>query len=455
MNNILVVDDDLHMRMMFEAILESEGYNVTLAQSGPEALAMMKAEQPSLVLLDYMMPGMNGLDVLKEIKKSHVQTEVIIVTGHGSEKLSIEMLKSGASDYIQKPFTMDQLLSSIKRVLSVRTEYDKNQSEVRILAVDDDRLILSIIEDSLKMMGEVVTSTDPRDVLSRMRREHFDILLTDIYMPQMDGIELLKKVKVLSPSTSVIVITSSGAMDLARKALKEGASDYIMKPLDPEDLRASMHEIIAAKRREAFNRLNERIEMQEQKAAEQFEFTLEVVEALIVALEARDPYTRGHSERVTDISVGIGMEMGLPIRDIGILRHSARLHDLGKIGTEDVHLYKTGSLKEDEMTLMARHPEIGCNILKSITLMAEYIPGIRHHHERYDGMGYPDGLKGDEIPLVARIISVADAFDAMTTSRPYREAMKKEDALEELEKNKGVQFDSDVIDAFLTSIRKE
>jgi len=127
MNKLLVVDDDLHMRMMLEAVLESEGYSVVLAQSGPEALAMMKEEQPSLVLLDYMMPGMNGLDVLREIKKNHGQTDVIIVTGHGNEKLSIEMLKSGAADYIQKPFTMDKLLSSVKRVLSVRTEDDKNQ----------------------------------------------------------------------------------------------------------------------------------------------------------------------------------------------------------------------------------------------------------------------------------------------------------------------------------------
>lgn len=455
MSKLLIVDDDLHMRKMLEAILESEGYSVTLAKSGPEAMAIMKEEQPSLVLLDYMMPGMNGLDVLKEIKKSHPQTDVIIVTGHGSEKISLEMMKSGAADYIQKPFSMDQLLNSISRVLSVRTEFDKNQSEVRILAVDDDKFILSIIQDSLKMMGEVITSSDPRDVLSIVRKEHIDILLTDIYMPQMDGIELLKKVKVISPSTSVIVITSSGAMDLARKALKEGASDYIIKPLDPEDLRASMHEIIAAKRRETFNRLKERLDTQEQKAAEQFEFTLEVVEALIVALEARDPYTRGHSERVTNASVGTGMEMGLPTREIGILRHSARLHDLGKIGTEDIHLYKTGSLDDSEMALMSKHPEIGCNILKSITLMAEYIAGIRHHHERYDGMGYPDGLKGDDIPLVARIISVADAFDAMTTSRPYREALKGEEAIIELEKNKGIQFDPDVIDAFLRFLKKE
>ena len=127
MDKLLVVDDDLHMRMMLEAVLESEGYSVVLAQSGPDALAMMKEEQPSLVLLDYMMPGMNGLDVLREIKKNHAKIDVIIVTGQGNEKLSIEMLKSGASDYIQKPFTMDKLLSSVKRVLSVRTEDDKNQ----------------------------------------------------------------------------------------------------------------------------------------------------------------------------------------------------------------------------------------------------------------------------------------------------------------------------------------
>ncbi|OGR61274.1 MAG: hypothetical protein A2X34_10800, partial [Elusimicrobia bacterium GWC2_51_8] len=276
----------------------------------------------------------------------------------------------------------------------------------------------------------------------------FDIILSDVYMPQLDGIEFLKRARVLSPGTRTIMITSSWDVDVARKAMKQGASDYIRKPFEPEELRESVSDLLAEKKRESFDRLKRQFENQELRATEQFEFTLGIVEALILALEARDHYTRGHSERVTEYSLEIGMEMGLSKREIDKLRHSARLHDLGKIGTEDTHLYKAGSLNQDETAMVARHPEIGCNILKSIRLMDEYIPGIRHHHERYDGSGYPEGLKGEAIPLIARIISAADAFDAMTSSRPYREGMDRGQALEELEKNRGIQFDPVVVDSF-------
>lgn len=454
MSKILIVDDDVHMVRMLTTMLEAEGYGVISARSGQEALLKMKEHSPSLVLLDYMMPGMNGLDVLKEVKKGHGDIDVIVVTGHGSEKVAVEMMKMGASNYIQKPFGREELLRSVRHTLLSRTRYEKDGAPVRILAVDDDKAILSFIKGALKDNGEVVTSTAPLDALNLLGREHFDIILTDIFMPQMDGIEFLKRAKVLSPDTSYIVITSSGEVDIAKKAMKEGASDYVRKPFEPNELKESVGDILEKKKRKSFDRLKQQLEIQEMRAKEQFEFTLGIVEALIQALEARDPYTRGHSERVTDYSMEIALEIGLPKHDLEVIRHSARLHDLGKIGTEDTHLYKTSSLDLDEKAMVAKHPEIGCNILKSIRLMDIYIPGIRHHHERYDGAGYPDGLKGDGIPLVARIISVADAFDAMISSRPYREGMDKKDAMDELESNRGVQFDPVMVDAFKRYIVK-
>ncbi|MEK7852016.1 MAG: response regulator, partial [Deltaproteobacteria bacterium] len=444
----LIVDDDIHMIRMLTTMLEAEGYSVTSARSGQEALLKMKDDPPSLVLLDYMMPGMHGLDVLKEIKKGHGDIDVIVVTGHGSEKVAVEMMKMGASNYIQKPFSREELLRAVRHTVLSRTRYEKDTPHVRILAVDDDKAVLSFIKAALHGIGEVVTTTDPLGALTRMGTEYFDIILSDVYMPQLDGIEFLKRARVLSPGSRTIMITSSGDVDVARKAMKQGASDYIRKPFEPEELREAVSDLLAEKKRESFDRLKRQLEIQELRATEQFEFTLGIVEALILALEARDSYTRGHSERVTEYSVEIGLEMGLSKREIDILRHSARLHDLGKIGTQDTHLYKATGLSEDEKEMVARHPEIGCNILKSIRLMDEYIPGIRHHHERYDGAGYPDGLKGDAIPLMARIISVADSFDAMTSSRPYREGLERNYAMEELEMNKDIQFDPVVVDSF-------
>lgn len=454
MNKLLIVDDDIHMLKMLRIMLEAEGYSVDAARNGPDALEKMKADPPpSLVLLDYMMPGMDGLDVLREIKKRHVDAGVIVITGHGSEKVAVEMMKAGALHYIQKPFGREELLRTVRQTLATMSAYEKEAALPRILVVDDDKTILYFVTEGLEGVVEVVTTNDSTDALNRLGFG-FDVLLTDIYMPKMDGIELLKRAKVLSPGTAVVVMTSSGELDIARKALKEGASDYLKKPFTLEELRESVNEVIARRKRESFERLKKRLELQEAREAEQFESTLGIVEALIMALEARDTYTRGHSERVTEYSVGIAAEMGLSKREIEVVRHSARLHDLGKIGTQDTHLYKTTGLSEDEKEMVARHPEIGCNILKSIRLMEEYVQGIRHHHERYDGAGYPDRLKADSIPLPARIISVADAYDAMTSSRPYREGMAKEHAVDEIERNKGIQFDPSVVSAFVGYIMK-
>lgn len=452
MKKILIVDDDIHMVKMLKTMLEAEGYSASSARSGMEALAKIKEDRPSLVLLDYMMPGMHGLDVLKEIKNFHGEIDVIVVTGHGSEKVAVEMMKMGASNYLQKPFSREDLLRAVRHTILSRAQYEKDVSQIRILAVDDDKAVLSFIKGALKELGDVVVSTDPLDALTLLGKEYFDILLTDIYMPQMDGLELLKRAKAIAPSITVAVITSSVDIDIARKAMKHGASDYIRKPFEMAELRESVGDLIAEKKKKTFDRMKRRLEIQEARAAELFEFTLGIIEALILALEARDPYTRGHSERVTNYSVDIAIELGLSKQDVELVRHSARLHDLGKIGTEDTYLYKKTRLSPDEMSLVARHPEIGCNILKSIRLMDVYIPGIRHHHEKFDGKGYPNGLKGDAIPLTARIISVADAFDAMTSSRPYREGMEERSAVDEVIRNKGIQFDPEIVDAFLRVI---
>lgn len=295
MSKILVVDDDIHMVRMLTTMLEAERYSVISARSGHEALTKIKEDPPSLVLLDYMMPGMHGLDVLKEIKKGCGDIDVIVVTGHGSEKVAVEMMKMGASNYIQKPFSREELLRAVRHALLSRTRYEEDSPNIRILAVDDDKAVLSFIKGALHEIGEVVVTTDPLEALTRMGTEYFDIILSDVYMPQLDGIEFLKRARVLSPGTRTIMITSSGEVDVARKAMKQGASDYISKPFEPEELRESVSDLLAEKKRESFDRLKRQLEVQELRATEQFEFTLGIVEALIQALEARDPYTRGHS----------------------------------------------------------------------------------------------------------------------------------------------------------------
>ncbi len=271
----------------------------------------------------------------------------------------------------------------------------------------------------------------------------------------MDGIELLKRAKDISPTMDVIIMTSSEESDKVREAVRNGAVDYIKKPFTEEVMREAVGDLLLNRKKKLFDNIKRSFQFKELKEAERTEYLREIVEALIMALEARDAYTKGHSERVTEYSMIIGVEMGLRKDALLLLRHSAMLHDLGKIGTDDSHLYKMGALNAEEKKQVNRHPELGSVILRSIKLMEEYIPGVRHHHERFDGKGYPDGLKGTEIPLMARIISVSDAFDAMLSSRPYRKAMEVDAAVGELVKFKGKQFDPDVVDALLSAVKTE
>ena len=455
MHRVLVVDDDESITRLLKTLLSEEGYIVTTSTNGKDALAKVKKTLPSLIILDYMLGGtMNGMDVLKEIKKNYVDIDVIVTTGQGSQKVAVKLMKLGASDYIQKPFGKNEFLKSVKKVLSTKTEFEGRVQGTKVLVVDDEKAVLSFVKHALAGTANVTAVSDSKKALSLINEHQYDLVLTDYYMPGSDGLEVLKRVKEVSPATSVVLMTSTEEISVVRRAMKLGASDYIHKPFTPDEIQGIVNELLTERRKRVFERMKRQFEVQELRDSERNEFILGTVEALIIALEARDAYTSGHSERVTEFSVTIAVEMGLPEAEVEMIRHSARLHDIGKIGTDDSQLYKKQKLSADEKKEMVRHPEVGSAIVKSITFLEEYIPGIRLHHERYDGNGYPDGLTGEEIPLPARIISVADAFDAMLSTRPYRKGLPLDKAIKELKDNSGTQFDPKVVEALLRAVEK-
>lgn len=182
---------------------------------------------------------------------------------------------------------------------------------------------------------------------------------------------------------------------------------------------------------------------------------LDTLSALTNAIDAKDSYTRGHSDRVTELSVKLAIEAGLPDTDVEKIRLGGMLHDIGKIGIPELVLNKPGRLDNDEFTIMKSHPTLGVSILGSVEFLQNVVPIIKHHHERYDGKGYPDGLKGNDIPYLARIVSIVDTFDAMTTNRPYRKALTTEESLHEIERCKGTQFDPDLADLFIKMARRD
>jgi putative nucleotidyltransferase with HDIG domain len=277
-------------------------------------------------------------------------------------------------------------------------------------------------------------------------------------MAEIDGIELLKRVKAANPSMMVIMITAFPDIDLAVEAMRLGAYDFIIKPADLDLVVFSVKKALEKKRLEeeviAYrSHLEKLVEERTAKLQEAYRILkkahLDSVRVLAEAIDAKDPYTRGHSDRVTRMSLRVAFQFGFAEDRLESLEYGALLHDIGKIGIKDEVLQKPSALNAEEYQYIQEHPLIGVKIVEGLDFFKDKIPVIRHHHEHFDGSGYPDGLVGEAIPLVARIVAVPDAFDAMTSARPHRGMMPLQDVLMELEKCKGTQFDPKVLEIFL------
>ncbi|MGH7605958.1 MAG: HD-GYP domain-containing protein [Gemmatimonadales bacterium] len=325
-------------------------------------------------------------------------------------------------------------------------------SGMQCLVVDDEprlrRVLVRLLEGegfTCREAGSGVEALRALEVLS------VPLVISDLRMPEMDGVTLLREIVTRWPDTAVIVVTAVAEVESAVACLQMGALDYVAKPFHLDEVRARVTQALDKRRLLLENRsyqqhLEDRVEAQARRIEELF---LEGVHALVYALEAKDAYTRGHSMRVAHYALGIARALGLDPDAIDTIALGAELHDVGKIGVSESVLHKAGKLTDAEYRHIMEHTVIGARILGPLMRDA---PGalaiVRSHHERLDGTGFPDGLKGDAIPLDARLVSVADAFDAMTSVRPYRPSLSVSHAVRELEEGKGVQFDAGIVDAF-------
>jgi len=341
-----------------------------------------------------------------------------------------------------------------------------------ILVVDDEPLIREIIIRKLSEFGYIATPVENAfEALNKMREKSYPLVLSDIMMPGMDGIELLKRLRSLYPDTAVVMITAVSNVNIAIEALREGAYDYLIKPFNFEEVVLSVKN--AFERRDLIleNRLyqkhlealveNQTSEIRQllskeqersselNKALEEIQITHDAtIDALSAALDYRDNETEGHSQRVVRYSLEIGKVLGLERRNLEVLARGTLLHDIGKIGVPDSILWKPGKLTDEEWVEMRKHVEYGFKMLKSIHFLKDAALIVQHHHERYDGSGYPDRMSGDNIIIGARIFAIADTYDAMTTDRPYRKALTDRDAREEIKRCNGTQFDPKITEAF-------
>ena len=327
----------------------------------------------------------------------------------------------------------------------------------RLLIVDDEPEIRAVLRDLLSMTYECAEASSAEEALQRLSEGDFKLVISDITMTGISGLEMIPHVKRISPDTVIVMVSGMQTIESAIEALRLGAFDYLMKPFDLRQAEAAVarafehYELVSAKQRYE----NQLEELVEQRTAEldQALDSLEgayrsTLQALTAALETRDAETHGHSERVVTFSLRLCREYGLSSAQMKSLEFGSLLHDIGKIGVPDAILRKPAKLTEEEWIRMREHPSHGQQILRGIEFLEGAARVVGQHHEKWDGSGYPLGLKGEEIDICARIFSVADAFDAITSNRVYRDGRSYEAALSELNKWAGQQFDPNVVEAF-------
>ncbi len=320
----------------------------------------------------------------------------------------------------------------------------------RILIVDDEAMVRRLLRQKLSREGYQCEEADSAEqALDRLRGNSTELVILDIKMPGKSGIELLPEIRAGYPDTAVMMATALTDANIAIQCMKQGAYDYISKPFNLGEVVLSVNGVLERRRLEL--EIREYQQYLEQKVGEQTKEIRKVflgaIEALAFALEAKDKYTAGHSRRVTDIAVAIGRELGLSPDDIEDLRWGGLLHDVGKIAVDQLIQNKTGELTPEEYEYIMTHAHVGAGIVKPV-VNGKVVEMIEHHHDHYDGSGMNQVVIGEDIPLGARILAVADAFDAMTSDRPYRSAMSIEEALSEIMRCTGTQFDPVVAAAF-------
>lgn len=490
---VLVVDDEPAIRELLESYLHHLGiYEVHTAQNGRAALAALTTRKYDYLFMDLMMPEMNGMEVMRNLNHNGRPLSIIVMTGYPSMQKVIEAMRNGASDFLIKPFRLQDLKISMERIHRLHILTRKNWFLNRQL--EQKHQVEKLNRELQTKIREKSVLYDIIDSLSKLNRS--DDLYGYLVRKATESCEAAKACFLLydHEQTLLIALSQKGmeavppgllvALEADPSGQKYVSADFVRSYLSVMNVnRISVHEPFCSSgiisipfriRQELFgvllisDKIGNKSFTQEDKFLLSFlaERTAQNIEnmalydslkenlfatlgALVSAIEARDPCTRQHSQRVTQIALDIAKELDRSFYDCRRLESSGPIHDIGKIGIDDQVLKKKGPLSEEEFEKIKTHPLIGVNIVSSLGLDDEELAVIRNHHERWDGNGYPDGLRGEQIPLLARILSVADAFDAMNSDRAYRKALPFDQCLEELAKNRGTQFDPEIIDTAL------
>lgn len=319
----------------------------------------------------------------------------------------------------------------------------------KIIVVDDEIGVIDSLSIFLKRSGyEFIGVTDPLEAIEKVRNEHFDLMLLDFIMTPIHGDQVVEEVRKFDKELYILLLTGHKDLVPPLETIRRlDIQGYCEKSAQFDQLLLLIESgIKAISQMNLIKNINTELKDTYQKLEQSY---MESIQTLRYTVEAKDVYTRGHSDRVSEYAVLIGKALNLSNEDIKDLQIGGLFHDIGKIGVPDSILLKTDKLTDDEYSEIKNHPTIGAHILSTATIFKDLIPIVKHHHERYDGNGYPSKLKGEDIPYLARITAIADTFDAMTSRRTYRDALSLDIVKSEFERCKGTQFDPAIADVFL------
>ena len=479
---ILVVDDEEMILTVFREYLEAtNNYTVLTTTDGFEALEIIEREEIDCCFTDISMPILNGLELTKRIHLHDNTIPVIIMTGNPSMDNAIETLKNGVVDFLTKPIKMDQLHHIIKKVMMERSlfvdnillkeEAQKNRKllsvnqelQQKIKEVETTNLVLQQLDQAKTSKDLFSKLVDLSGEITRCDEAHFCIFTQGMTNPEIITSFVRDKDKTIADAEFIEKDIIKKVADDGMPFLIRGNNGNGSVMAIPLKIRSRVFGILFLLIRAGRGCFSEKdlyfLNFLAQKASFSienlalyeniYENLFSTLYAFVETIEARDPYTKQHSTNVSSYAMSIARAIGCPQEEIDMLDVSANLHDIGKIGIPDNILLKPGRLTDEEYEVIKRHPVIGSNIIGHFNMWSLEETIIRHHHERWDGNGYPDKLKGEEIPFLARILSVADVYDAVTTDRSYRKKMSDDVALKIIMENAGSQFDPEITDVFL------
>jgi putative nucleotidyltransferase with HDIG domain len=473
---ILIVDDEPSICDILEKFLKKRGYDVFRASDGKKAMALVESTSIDLIVSDIKMPGMSGVELLQKLREKGKTMPVLITTGFPTLDTAIEALKLGAYDYLTKPFHLEEIGEKIRRALIQKKLEEDNILFSRLVSLHEVTKILSSTLDQndlntkfldfstrlAKADGGALIFTDQQNKLS-LAKKNGEQVKTELWLKQ----SLVQASQwVIEHQEPLVLESTTEELPAGLKPVPAEIRAFISYPLRTPSRTIGVLNLVRLQSSEPFSSLDlELINVLASQASISIENVrlyqnirnnyLKTIRAFALAVEAKDEYTHGHSENVMKYAVMIAKNLKIPHQEIERVQYAGLLHDIGKIGVSEYILNKPGKLTPQEFQEIKKHPELGARIISDVPFLKSLVPLVLHHHEYFGGGGYPNGIAGEDIPFGARILTVSDAYEAMTSDRPYRRSLSQDVAFSILDTQRGIQFDPAIVDAFLDVMRQK